>query len=102
MTNNRYDRDQWEDFYETDNSETSETTQPTVTYSKASPRHYQQGRIQVWDFIVDLGLDFLSGNVIKYVCRAGRKEQESELDDWLKVKAYVERKIVALQYERNR
>jgi hypothetical protein len=41
-------------------------------------------------------LDFLAGNVIKYICRAGYKDQESELDDWLKVKAYVDRKIKAL------
>lgn len=98
MTNNRYDRDQWEDFYGTDNSEPLETTQPTKNSSKTKydPTHYQRGRIQVWDFIVDQQLDFLAGNVIKYICRAGYKDQESELDDWLKVKAYVDRKIKAL------
>jgi hypothetical protein len=98
MTNNRYDRDQWDDFYGTSNSEESETTQPTENSSvtKYDPQHYQRGRIQVWDFIVDQQLDFLAGNVIKYICRAGHKDQESELDDWLKVKAYVDRKIKAL------
>lgn len=64
--------------------------------TKYDPQHYQRGRIQVWDFIVDQQLDFLAGNVIKYICRAGHKDQESELDDWLKVKAYVDRKIKAL------
>lgn len=64
--------------------------------SKYSPSHYQQGKIQVWDFIVDQDLDFLSGNIIKYICRAGYKPQESELDDWLKVRAYVDRKIKAI------
>jgi hypothetical protein len=98
MTNNRYDRDQWDDFYGTSSSEESETTQPTENSSvtKYDPQHYQRGRIQVWDFIVDQQLDFLAGNVIKYICRAGHKDQESELDDWLKVKAYVDRKIKAL------
>jgi hypothetical protein len=98
MTNNRYDRDQWDDFYGTNNSEESETTQPTENSSvtKYDPKHYQRGRIEVWDFVVDQQLDFLAGNVIKYVCRAGHKDQESELDDWLKVKAYVDRKIKAL------
>lgn len=98
MTNNRYDRDQWDDFYGTSSSEESETTQPTENSSvtKYDPPHYQRGRFQVWDFIVDQQLDFLAGNVIKYICRAGHKDQESELDDWLKVKAYVDRKIKAL------
>ena len=64
--------------------------------SKYSPSHYQQGKIQVWDFIVDQDLDFLSGNIIKYICRAGKKPNESELDDWLKVRAYVDRKIKAI------
>ena len=98
MTNNRYDRDQWEDFYGTDNSKESKTIQPIENSSgtKYDPTHYQRGRIQVWDFIVDQQLDFLAGNVIKYICRAGYKDQESELDDWLKVKAYVDRKIKAL------
>jgi hypothetical protein len=49
--------------------------------TKFNPPHYQHGRIQVWDFIVDQQLDFLAGNVIKYLCRAGRKDQESTLDD---------------------
>jgi hypothetical protein len=103
MTNNRYDRDQWDDFYGTSSSEESETTQPTENSSvtKYDPQHYQRGRIQVWDFIVDQQLDFLAGNVIKYICRAGHKDQESEIDDWLKVKAYVDRKIKALTTDGN-
>jgi hypothetical protein len=104
MTNNRYDRDQWDDFYGTSSSEESNeillTENSSVT--KYDPQHYQRGRIQVWDFIVDQQLDFLAGNVIKYICRAGHKDQESELDDWLKVKAYVDRKIQQISQERNR
>jgi hypothetical protein len=98
MTNNRYDRDQWDDFYGTSSSEESNETLLTENSSvtKYDPQHYQRGRIQVWDFIVDQQLDFLAGNVIKYICRAGHKDQESEIDDWLKVKAYVDRKIKAL------
>lgn len=78
----------------------SETTPPTKnsskTVTKYDPSHYKRGTIQVWDFIVDQQLDFLAGNCVKYICRAGHKDQESELDDWLKVKAYVERKIQSL------
>lgn len=70
--------------------------------SKYDPSHYKRGKIQVWDFIIDQGLDYLAGNCIKYICRAGHKSHESELDDWLKVKAYVDRKIKALSEDRNR
>ena len=80
----------------------SQTTTQTAADTKYSPSHYKRGACEVWDFIVDQNLDYLSGNVIKYVCRAGHKSHESELDDWLKVKAYVERKIKAISESRNR
>jgi hypothetical protein len=94
----------WEDFWQSVDSKASSTTLPTKSssVSKYSPTHYKRGTIEVWDFIVDQGLDYLAGNVIKYVCRAGHKSYESELDDWLKVKAYVERKIKAVSESRNR
>jgi hypothetical protein len=93
-----------EDFWGNSGTSTasgkSETTPPTKnsskTVTKYDPSHYKRGTIQVWDFIVDQQLDFLAGNCVKYICRAGHKDQESELDDWLKVKAYVERKIQSL------
>ena len=61
--------------------------------NKFSPSHYQRGKIQVWDFIADQELDFFAGNVIKYVCRAGHKDQEGELDDLKKAKVYIDKKI---------
>jgi hypothetical protein len=104
LTNSEFDQEFWADYLGKSNSTASETTQPTKSssMSKYSPSHYQRGTIEVWDFIVDQDLDYLSGNVIKYVCRAGHKSHESELDDWLKVKAYVERKIKAISESRNR
>jgi hypothetical protein len=105
MTNNLYDRDKWADFYETGNLKPSNKTQPTanslIGVTKYNPSHYQRGRIQVWDFIVDQQLDFLAGNIIKYICRAGYKNQETEIDDWLKIRAYVNRKIKALSDNEN-
>jgi hypothetical protein len=104
MTDNTADRDQWDDFYGTDSSSQSNETLPTKSSlermtTKYNPKHYQRGSIQVWDFIVDQQLDFLAGNIIKYICRAGYKDQETELDDWLKIRAYVNRKIKALSDE---
>ncbi|MDD4455805.1 MAG: DUF3310 domain-containing protein, partial [Candidatus Methanomethylophilaceae archaeon] len=55
------------------------------------PPHYTQGKIEVWDFIIDQGLDFLLGNVIKYVCRAGRKGKR--LEDLRKAEAYIRKAI---------
>ena len=64
--------------------------------NKYDPQHYQRGKIQVWDFIADQELDFFKGNVVKYVCRAGSKSGESELDDLMKAKVYVEKAIELL------
>ena len=55
-----------------------------------SPPYYQRGSIQVWDFIRDQRLSFHLGNVIKYVCRAGHKENKTE---------DLEKAIVYLQNE---
>ena len=61
--------------------------------SKHSPDHYQLGKIEVWDFIVDQDMDYLLGNVVKYVCRAGAKPGESREDDLLKAIAYLNRAL---------
>ena len=68
----------------------------TALDQKYDPTHYQRGKIQVWDFIADQNLDFFKGNVVKYVCRAGSKSGESELDDLMKAKVYVEKAIELL------
>ena len=61
--------------------------------SKISPNHYQQGSIEVWDFIVDQQLGYLEGNIVKYISRAGKKDNESRLDDLLKAQAYIHKAI---------
>lgn len=58
-----------------------------------NPAHYTTGKIEVWDFIVDQNLNFLTGNVVKYICRAGRKDPQKHLEDLNKAKAYLEREI---------
>ena len=67
--------------------------------SKFSPSHYQRGKIEVWDFIADQELDYFTGNVIKYLCRAGHKDRETELDDLQKARVYIEKRI-ALYHDR--
>lgn len=72
----------------------SEENAPVVAKDPVkNPAHYTNGKIEVWDFIVDQGLDFLEGNVVKYVCRAGKKDPAKTLEDLEKAKAYIDRKI---------
>ena len=51
------------------------------------PDYYQRGNIEVWDFIRDQHLNYHLGNVIKYVCRAGYKDDD--LKDLKKAAHYL-------------
>jgi len=42
--------------------------------SQSGPSYYRRGNIQVWDFVRDQGLSFHLGNAVKYICRAGYKD----------------------------
>lgn len=61
------------------------------------PPHYNTGKIEVWDAIVDWQLDFLLGNVVKYVARAGHKGPE--IEDLKKAREYLNKKIALLEGE---
>lgn len=57
------------------------------------PSHYNHGRIEVIDFIEDQHLGFHLGNVVKYVCRAGFKDDKTEIEDLKKAAWYLNRHI---------
>ena len=60
-----------------------------VTYTNNNtPPHYQ-GSVQPIDLINAQDLNFNLGNVVKYVCRAGKKEGENTLSDLEKAKDYI-------------
>ena len=61
------------------------------------PSHYTDGKIEVIDFIRDKHLDFCRGNVIKYICRAGKKSKETELEDLRKAMQYCQFAIEELE-----
>lgn len=61
-----------------------------------SPSHYNNGKIEVIDFIEDQNLDFHLGNVVKYVSRSGKKYMANEIEDLKKAKWYLDRKIQLL------
>ena len=55
-----------------------------------SPQHYQQGKIQVIDFITDQKFNWLEGNIVKYICRYKTK---NGLEDLYKAQFYLKRLI---------
>ncbi len=61
-----------------------------------NPSHYNRGKIEVWEFIEDQGLDYHTGNAVKYIARAGFKDPLKEVEDLQKAIAFLERKIKVL------
>lgn len=45
-----------------------------------NPSHYKQGNIEVIDFILDQKLNYLEGNVIKYISRYKYKNGVEDLN----------------------
>ena len=60
-----------------------------------SPDHYAQFPIEPIIFIQRNRFEFWRGNVIKYVCRAGHKDDE--IKDLQKAKRYIEMRINELE-----
>lgn len=61
------------------------------------PKHYTQGKIEVSDFIIDQKLDFLAGNIIKYVCR--HKFKGTPVQDLKKARWYLDKLIEVSEKE---
>ena len=63
--------------------------------------HYEAtGEYDVIDFCQDYKLNFNRGNVVKYISRAGKKDDE--LQDLYKAKDYIEREIAYVKELRNK
>ena len=63
------------------------------TNDPIKPDHYQAGEFDVIAFCFKHNLDFATGNIIKYVTRAGKKDKDKTLEDLEKAREYLERKI---------
>lgn len=63
---------------------------PEEPSNTLSPTHYSRFKIQPLDFIAENSLDFLQGNIIKYVCRYDAK---NGLEDLQKARVYLDRLI---------
>lgn len=55
--------------------------------------HYTDGKIEVIEFIEDKNLNYHKGNAIKYICRAGKKDPQKEIEDLQKAIWYINREI---------
>ena len=62
--------------------------------------HYNDGGIETIDFIEAKKLSFHSGNVVKYISRAGKKDGNSKLQDLEKAQYYLNRYIQLLKKRR--
>lgn len=69
------------------------------------PSHYTTGKIEVIDFIEDKELGYHLGNAVKYIARAGKKEdaelskRQKEIQDLEKSVWYINRRIQNLKNE---
>ena len=61
------------------------------------PAYYCDGGIETIDYILAKDMDFLLGQVCKYISRAGKKDPEKELEDLEKARFYLEKKIEVLK-----
>lgn len=56
----------------------------------SAPAYYTRGKIETWDFIIDKRLDFLEGNVVKYVVRW---KEKNGVEDLKKARVYLNKLI---------
>lgn len=59
------------------------------------PAHYTSGNIEVWDFIIDQDLNYCLGNAVKYISRAGKKDDA--IQDLNKAINFLKREIKRLE-----
>lgn len=66
------------------------------------PSHYNSSYFEVIDFIEIFDLDFCLGNAVKYICRAGKKNSDTLVEDLEKAKWYLEeeRRFLSLKKEK--
>ena len=65
------------------------------------PKHYTDGRkYEPIEVIEDWKLDFCLGNAVKYISRAGRKDETKTIEDLEKAKWYIDREIRNLKFKR--
>lgn len=57
------------------------------------PNYYNDSKITPFDVVDDWKLGFYLGSAIKYIKRAGKKKDNSRLQDLKKIRAYIDKEI---------
>ena len=71
-------------------------------FTSVNPAHYQQGKIEVIDFILDQKMSYLIASATKYLCRYPHKHKgEGRLDDLRKARWFIEKQIEEILKEEN-
>lgn len=75
-----------------------------ITSHVNNPKHYNKGKIEVIEYIEDQDLGFCLGNAIKYISRAGSKQDfegqdqvTKTIEDLRKAIWYIERRILEIE-----
>lgn len=80
--------------YENKRREFDKKENKTMDYKNINhPPHYTDGKIEVIDFIEDKKLNFHTGNAVKYIARAGKKNGADTATDLGKAVWYLNREI---------
>jgi len=64
-----------------------------------NPKHYKQGKIEVIEFILDQQMNYLEGNIVKYL---SRYKQKNGIEDLKKALWYLNKLIGEKENERNK
>ena len=91
----RADEDSVDDYWEP--APVEDTDQAPPADKVHSPAHYNQFPVEVIQ--LTRHLNFNRGNVVKYLCRAGSKAPESEVEDLQKARWYLDDEIQRLTGE---
>jgi hypothetical protein len=70
---------------------------PVKEDTPITPNYYNDTKIAPIDVIEDWDLDFCLGSALKYIKRAGKKENNPSVQDLKKVIWYIERRIKELE-----
>ena len=57
------------------------------------PGYYNSSMGDIFDIANAYGLDFPLGNAVKYICRAGKKDKDKEIEDLQKAMRCIQRAI---------
>lgn len=76
-----------------DNNLSKEKVREIFGIDPIKPNYYNDSKITPFNVIDDWCLDFYLGNAVKYIKRAGKKKDNSRLQDLKKIREYVDQEI---------